>query len=161
MDAMLEIGKEGVITSKNFRNLITLLFGRHGDIEVGYFNERGEGTSSDDMFLHYLKMSESRAKELFSDAEFETFLEEDGEFHIATWQDGKGWIVDHSLTRRLLIYAAHSYEYPQPCINCDIHKERSKSVGKDNWAMNKTCQECIGETGWPNFTIEIQEEEYI
>jgi len=158
---MLEIGKGTVIDGVDFKKLITLLFGRHGNIGFETFSEEGEGISSEEMQLFYLKISKSHAKELFTESEFELFLEEDGEFHIATWQGGKGWIVDFSITRRLLTYAAHSYETPQPCINCEIYKKRVEQVGKDNWTMNKICQECICGTGWPNFEIDIQEEEYI
>lgn len=155
INLMLEIGKETTITSKNFRNLVTLLFGRHGNIGVSYFREDGKGVSSDDMFLHYLNVFKNSAKELFNEEELEE-IQDDSEIHIATWQDGKGWIVDHSMTRKLLIWAAHNYNQPQPCVNCDVYKEKIQSMGEDNWAMNKVCQECITGVGWMNFRMKIE-----
>ena len=117
------IGTRSTISSRDFRNLITLLFGRHGDIEVGYFNERRERTSVDDMFLFYLKIPESKARKLFSEEEFED-LQDDGKLHVATWQDGKGWIVDYSMTRKLLIWAAIASERRA------LEKERRASPGR-------------------------------
>lgn len=179
---MIEIGKETTISAGNFKNLITLLFGRHGDIEIDGFNEEGKGISKDDMTLYYLKMTESKAKDMFNDADFEIFQDEDGDFHIATWQNGKGWIVDYSIIRRLLIWAAHAYPDPQPCVNCDVYRvivdtlrksgitvkdtslpyiSTGRIVGESNRNTNETCEVCIMGDGWKNFTMEIQEEEYI
>lgn len=154
---MPEIGKTIDITAKEFKNLVTILFGHHGDIEINSFCEEGRGISSDNMFLYYLKISKDRARELFNEEEFEEF-QDDGELHIATWQTGGGLIVDYSMTRKLLVWAAHTYPNPQPCVNCDIYKERVEQVGEENWAMHGTCQICIVGDSWINFTMKIEEE---
>ena len=110
--------------------------------------------------LYYVHLDEDVAKEVMDPEDFD-LLKDDGDFemHIATWESGVGWIVDYTGMRKLLIRIAHTYEHPQLCINCDVYKEQVEKVGKDHWAVNKTCQDCIcGNNGWPNFTMVIQEE---
>ena len=161
---MLEFGKHHRLAKKEFENHLVEVFMRMGRMSKGKHIENtldkdGEPTTSL-MTLYHVHLDEDVAKEVMDTGDFD-LLKEDGDFemHIATWESGVGWIVDYTGMRKLMIKIAHTYENPQPCINCDVYKEKTELVGMEpHWAGNKTCQDCICENGWPNFTMEIREE---
>lgn len=162
--SVLEIGKHYRLAKKGFENRLIQIFLRMGRMSKRKHTENTLGKDDELttslMTLYYVHLDEDVAKEVMDPGDFD-LLKDDGDFemHIATWETGVGWIVDYSGMRKLLINIAHTYEHPQLCINCDVYKEQVEKVGKDHWAVNKTCQDCIcGNDGWPNFTMEIQEE---
>ena len=160
---MLEIGKHHRLTKKEFEHRLVEVFMRMGRMSKGKHTENtldkdGEPTTSH-MTLYHVHLDESVAKEVMNPGDF-NLLKDDGDFemHIATWESGAGWIVNYTGIRKLMIKMAHTHPEPQPCMNCDIYKKRIEQVGKDNWAMNETCEICIMSDGWKNFTMEIEEE---
>ncbi len=161
---MLEIGKHHRLTKNELENHLVGVFMKMGRMSKGRHTENtldkdGEPITSL-MTLYHVHLDEDVAKEVMDPGDFD-LLKDDGDFemHIATWESGVGWIVDYTGIRKLMIKIARADAEPQPCVNCDVYKEQVEKVGKDHWAVNKTCQDCIcGNDGWPNFTMEIQEE---
>lgn len=160
---MLEIGKHYRLPKKDFENRLIEVFMKMGRMSKGRHTENtldkdGEPTTSL-MTLYHVHLDEDVAKEVMDPGDF-NLLKNDGDFemHIATWESGVGWIVNYTGIRKLIIKIARAYPEPQPCVNCDIYKERIERVGKDHWAVNETCEVCIMGDGWKNFTMNTQEE---
>lgn len=150
---MPEIGTEVNMTYDQFKEMNIVLFARHGNLEIDVYAEMDR-----EMHLVYLNPFQNTLEMFTSDKLNDVKADDEYLIHLSTWQDGKGWIVDYSMTRKLLMFAAHTYENPQPCINCDVYKENVEKMGEDHWAKHKTCQDCITGQAWPNFTMEIEEE---
>ena len=161
---ILEVGKHYRLARVGFETRIIGMFMRLGKLSKGKFsenvlNKKGEMETSNMILYHLHLKDKDLAKKIMDEFCF-NICEKDNDFemHIATWQSGKGWIVDYEDIRKIMIEIAHTYEGPQPCINCDVYKKKIVEMGKDHWAMNKTCQDCISSKYWPNFTMMIEEE---
>ena len=160
---ILEVGKHYRLARAGFETRLVGMFMRLGKMSKGKFSENvldknGEMKTSNMTLYHLHLNDENLAKRIMDDFDFDMCKKDnDFEIHIATWQSGKGWIVDHTVLRKIMIEIAHTYE-DQPCINCDVYKEKIVEMGKDHWVMNKTCQDCVSGKYWPNFTMEIEEE---
>lgn len=161
---ILEVGKHYRLAQAKFEDRIVEPFLRLGKLSRNIFSERTIDENGDVkgyvMILYHLHLNDEILAEKIMD-KFTFYYSKKGndyEVHIATWQSGKGWIVDCDETRNILIHIANNYEKPQPCINCDIYKINVKKMGEDHWATSKSCQDCITNQGWPNFTMEIEEE---